>query len=73
MICDASDVLYREGERQGRVLGIALHPFLIGTPHRIGYLEKALGHIRARENVWFATGAEIIDWYRRAESRSSSP
>ena len=34
-IVDAFDTLYREGETQARVLPIALHPFLIGAPHRV--------------------------------------
>ena len=34
-ICDAFDVLYEESARNPRVISIALHPFLIGSPHRI--------------------------------------
>ncbi len=60
---DAFDVLYDEGEHNGRVLGIALHPFLIGSPHRIRYLDRALAHMASHEGVWFATGAEIIAHY----------
>jgi peptidoglycan/xylan/chitin deacetylase (PgdA/CDA1 family) len=66
-ICDAFDVLYEEGERTGRVMGIALHPFLIGAPHRIKYLDKALGYISSHQKVWFATGHEIIEAYRKQE------
>jgi peptidoglycan/xylan/chitin deacetylase (PgdA/CDA1 family) len=66
-ICDAFDVLYEEGERTGRVMGIALHPFLIGAPHRIKYLDKALGYISSHQKVWFATGHEIIAAYRKQE------
>ena len=66
-ICDSFDVLYEEGERNGRVMGIALHPFLIGVPHRIKYLEKALHYIAKHKHVWFATGSEIIDAYRNQE------
>jgi peroxiredoxin len=64
-ICDAFDVLYEEGERTGRVMGIALHPFLIGAPHRIKYLDKALSYISSHQKVWFATGHEIIEVYRK--------
>src|SRR5690606_28647170 len=32
MICDQFDVLYEDGARTGRVMCIALHPFLIGQP-----------------------------------------
>jgi peptidoglycan/xylan/chitin deacetylase (PgdA/CDA1 family) len=65
-ICDAFDVLYEEAERTPRVMAIALHPFLIGSPHRIRYLDRALQHIARHDKVWFATGSEIIDAYRKA-------
>jgi hypothetical protein len=42
---------------------IALHPYMMGQPHRIRHLDRALGQIMAREGVWQATGAEIADWY----------
>ncbi len=60
---DAFDVLYEEGAKAPRVLGIALHPFLIGSPHRIRYLDRALAHMAKHEGVWFATGSEIISHY----------
>jgi allantoinase len=63
MIQDQFDTFYREGLRQARVMCIALHPFLIGHAYRIGWLEKALQHIKAYEDVWFATGREIAAWY----------
>ena len=66
-IRDAFDVLYAEGATNARVLGIALHPFLIGSPHRIKYLDSALAHIASHDKVWFATGEEIIASYRAQE------
>jgi peptidoglycan/xylan/chitin deacetylase (PgdA/CDA1 family) len=63
---DAFDVLYEEAARTPRVMSIALHPFLIGSPHRIRYLDRALDYIKGHGEVWFATGAEIIDAYRKA-------
>jgi peptidoglycan/xylan/chitin deacetylase (PgdA/CDA1 family) len=65
-IVDAFDTLYREGEDQARVLPIALHPFLIGAPHRAPHLAKALDYIRGHDRVWFARGGEILDAYRAA-------
>ena len=65
-IIDAFDTLYREGEDQARVLPIALHPFLIGAPHRAPHLAKALDYIRGHDGVWFARGGEILDAYRAA-------
>ncbi len=64
-IRDAFDVLYEEGEHGGRTMGIALHPFLIGSPHRIRYLDRALQYINSHPDVWLATGSEIIDAFRK--------
>jgi allantoinase len=63
MICDQFDVLYREGAKSGRVMAIALHPYLIGVPHRIGALDKALKYICKHQKVWKATGSEITRHY----------
>jgi peptidoglycan/xylan/chitin deacetylase (PgdA/CDA1 family) len=60
---DMFDTLYAEGERQPRAMCIALHPYIIGRPHRIRYLDEILGYIRRHSGVWFATGAEMADWY----------
>ena len=63
MCVDQFDVLYREGEQSGRVMAIALHPFVIGHPFRIKYLEKALEYITGHDKVWVTTGDEIAQWY----------
>jgi peptidoglycan/xylan/chitin deacetylase (PgdA/CDA1 family) len=71
----AFDTLYAEGVQQPRVMCIALHPFIIGTPGRIGLLEDILTHITAHPGVWFATGSEIMDAYvgqSAAPDRSST-
>lgn len=61
MICDQFDVLYREGADSGRVMAIAIHPYLIGVPHRIGALDAALEYICKHDKVWKATGSEIFE------------
>lgn len=55
------DQLYLEGERSGVVLSLPLHPYLIGQPHRIGVLDKALEYVTAHSGVWCATGREIAE------------
>lgn len=65
MVCDLFDTLYAEGAENGRVMAIPLHPFVIGLPFRIKYLDKALEYICSHEGVWRATGWEIADWYYR--------
>ena len=69
-ICDSFDVLYAEGATNGRVMGIALHPFLIGAAHRIKYLDEALQYIAGHDKVWFATGDEIIKAYQAQEANA---
>jgi peptidoglycan/xylan/chitin deacetylase (PgdA/CDA1 family) len=63
MIKDQFDTLYREGADQARVMCIALHPFLIGMPYRIGWLDKALQYITGHKDVWITTSGEIAGWY----------
>jgi allantoinase len=65
MICDQFDVLYEDGATTGRVMSICLHPFLVGHPHRAKYFAKALAHVTSRQEVWLATGSEIVDWYKK--------
>ena len=62
---DGFDTMYLDGKNNARLLAINLHPWLIGQPFRIGYLDDALGHIMRRGGVWAATGSEIVDWYQR--------
>jgi allantoinase len=66
MVTDHFDTIYREGESQPRVMCVALHPYMMGAPHRIRHLDRALAHIRAHRDVWIATGGEIADWYAQA-------
>lgn len=63
MLTDQFDVLYEEGQQSARVMGIGLHPFLIGQPFRSVYLDRALRHITSRPGVWLATSDEIAQWY----------
>jgi allantoinase len=60
MIRRQFDTLYTEGAQSGRVMAICLHPYLIGVPHRIGGLDSALQYVRSHDQVWFATGEEIV-------------
>ena len=63
-ICkDQFDRLYEEGAESGRVMCIALHPFLIGQPHRVKYLDDILNYIMKHDGVWQTTADEIADYY----------
>jgi peptidoglycan/xylan/chitin deacetylase (PgdA/CDA1 family) len=43
---------------------LTLDPQAIGSPGKIGILEELLGYMRGREDLWFATGAQIADRWR---------
>ncbi len=64
MICRQFDVLYREGAQSGRVMAIAIHPYLTGVPHRIDAFDAALRYVCAHQRVWKTTGTEIATHFR---------
>jgi peptidoglycan/xylan/chitin deacetylase (PgdA/CDA1 family) len=64
-LIDQFNVLYAESDRQGgRIMSIALRPWVIGQPYRISALEAALDHILSHDRVWSATASEIVDAWR---------
>lgn len=62
-VVDHFDRLYAEGLHRPAIMGLGVHPFLIGQPSRIGALERALDHILGHPGVWLATSDEIAQWY----------
>ena len=41
-------------------MGVALHAYLVGQPHRLRHLKRALRHIAARrEQIWLTTPGAI--------------
>ena len=61
---DQFDRLYAEGAKGGRVMAIAVHPYIHGVPHRIKYFEAVYDYLRKHKGVWFATGEDIYEWYK---------
>ncbi|ARN74240.1 polysaccharide deacetylase family protein [Oceanicoccus sagamiensis] len=67
-VCDACDFLIAEAEQQGgRILALNIHPWLLGQPHRIGKLEKALAYIMSKDEVWSASAGDILDSWKSAQ------
>ncbi|MEP4803436.1 MAG: polysaccharide deacetylase, partial [Hyphomicrobiales bacterium] len=66
MIVDAFNTMIIESERRPLIMGIALHAYLMGYPHRIPHLRRALTHIKNQSagRVWFTTAGEINDHFR---------
>lgn len=66
-LVDTVEAFDWELRAQPRVLTLALHPHLIGAPHRIGYLQKMIDLLLDRGDVIFVTGSAIADWFVEAE------
>jgi allantoinase len=67
------DRLHQEARTQGaKVMGLAVHPYISGVPHRIGWFERALAHMTGRPGTVFWQGRQIMDWYLKAQALSSN-
>jgi peptidoglycan/xylan/chitin deacetylase (PgdA/CDA1 family) len=59
-IIDGFEEMLALSAAQPLVFGIALHPYIVGQPHRLRRLRGALAHIAAqRERVWITTAGAI--------------
>ena len=59
-IVDAFDEMQDQSARQPLVMGVALHPYIVGYPHRLRHLRRALAHIAGRrEQIWLTSPGEI--------------
>jgi allantoinase len=59
MIVDNFDEMLAQAKAQPLVMGIALHPYLVGQPYRLRHLRRALQHIANAKGVWFTTPGKI--------------
>lgn len=62
-VADALDQLEADGATSGRLFVLNLHPWLIGHPFRIGFLEDLLDDIQRRQSIWLAPAGEIAAWF----------
>jgi allantoinase len=65
MIVDQFDeVMLQQAAGPALVMGLALHSYIVGQPHRIGHLRRALAHIAGkREHLWITTAGAIAEHY----------
>ena len=66
LVRDQLDQLYADSADSGRVMALALHPFVIGQPFRHKYLLQALEYVANHPGVWLTTSDEIAEHYIRA-------
>jgi allantoinase len=67
MVCDHLDQLLAESETAGRVMALAIHPFVINHPSLHRYLAEALEQVKARDGVWITTSDAIAEHYLGTE------
>jgi len=60
MIVDQFDEMLELSAARPLVMGIALHAYIMGQPHRLRHLKRALQHIvRHRDAIWLTTPGAI--------------
>ncbi|MCJ2033075.1 polysaccharide deacetylase family protein [Methylobacterium sp. J-068] len=59
-LVEAFDEMLEQSRTAPLVMGIALHPYIVGQPHRLRPLRRALAHIAARrDDIWLTTAGGI--------------
>jgi len=71
VVKDQFDQLYADSADSGRVMALALHPFVIGQPFRHRYLQQALAYVAGHEGVWLTTSDEIAAHYAQERGGDS--
>ncbi|MDP9096773.1 MAG: polysaccharide deacetylase family protein [Pseudomonadota bacterium] len=67
MVIDQFDEMLEQSRSQPLVMGIALHPYLVGQPYRLRHLRRALRHIADHRavsgsgDVWLTTPGAIAE------------
>jgi allantoinase len=65
MIVDNFDEMLEQSRQQPLVMGVALHPYLVGQPYRLRHLRRALSHIvKRRGDIWLCRAGDIHDFCR---------
>ena len=62
VIDDFEERRLQTADGKPQVMGIALHPYLVGQPYRLRHLRRAMEHITARRSdIWITTAGAIYD------------
>ncbi len=60
---DYFECIYEESAETTRIMALAVHPYISGSPHRIRYVAETLEHIISQPGVVVWNGEKILDWY----------
>ncbi len=68
MMVDQFDEMRDQARDQALVMGVALHPYIVGQPFRLRQLRKAFEDIAVkRDAVWFTTAGAIAEAWTEME------
>ena len=71
MVVDTFDEMLERSDARPLVMGLALHPYIVGQPHRLRPLRAALRHVAgSRHRIWITTTGAIAE---HAEGRTGAP
>jgi hypothetical protein len=76
MIVDQFDELLEQSARHPLVMGIALHPYIVGQPYRLRHLRQALRHVNraaADGRAWLTTPGAICMHVAGLEGGGAGP
>ena len=71
MIVDQFEEMLAQSARQPLVMGISLHPYIFGQPHRLRPLREALAAIRERPGVWWTTPGAVAGHFAGLAERAA--
>lgn len=66
---DHFDRLYQDSAEITRIMGISMHTYISGVPHRSKYVEQVFEYITSKPDVLIWTGEQILDWYKAQMSK----
>ncbi len=55
--------IYDDAADSARIMAMAVHPYIMGAPHRAKYFRRIFETIRKKPDVLFWTGGQIVDWF----------
>ncbi|MBL7491540.1 polysaccharide deacetylase family protein [Frankia sp. AgB1.9] len=64
IVKDQYEQLRADAVQGGRVMALALHPFVIGQAFRARYLDEVLAWLAAQPDIWLTTSHEIATCYQ---------
>ena len=74
LVIDNFDEMLQQSQPQSLVMGIALHPYIVGQPYRLRHLRRALQHMAAARDaghIWITTPGAICAHMQTLQDRSA--